>query len=242
MKNLIMRDSRVALLGIGAIMLASGTFAVATGDAFANPGSLIAQAISAISGRPVVLISRDANSPSGAVMTQGLRPLAIFSMRTNNVSRATTIKSLSVEIKTSGKAADSLVLSQPALTYRFCIEKGVSYGYGYKGTGGCGTRQIPLTKSDKPNTYVISAPFIVYPQQSGTLTVSAHPKYQKAGTGVASVRATVTGSGAVGDQCKSISYSKGGAKYGYQGKCVFLPVPLNTAHGLTLKVNRSYGY
>lgn len=245
------RSFRIAFLALGALVLVGGAFAFASGPILDEGNSLLASAAAAITGRPTILIGRDGASPAGNIPMGNNDTLAIFDIAVKRVTHWATVRYVSVYATISAEPSSPLSLSNIALTYQYCIPKGVTYGYGYTG-GGCNSMRIsPSSVSKEGSNYVLgfSGAIPIYPQQIyGAFSISAVPTYaytgrtQHANVGNARLQVKITGATASGDQCKwtwnSASYG-----YGYTG-CVAYNAIVNfqAPYGNRLTVIRPYGY
>ena len=252
-------------LGVGvatAVVLVGGSFAVASGASLGNPASYLAAVVTTISGKPVITITKNPQSPSGSITTGGERVVAMYDISVKRVSHFANVNSITIDVPVTGAAAAHLNLKNFSATYRYCIPSGVTYGYGYKG-GLCGN--IPMEISSpirEGNTYklVVRAAtpiptpiptatptpisysylkFPLYPEQSsGVLTIKAVPQYASGlSSSVASIRTAVKSISASADQCKIDTATN------TKVNCVsMVPGVILGKSTVVLTIQRSYGY
>ncbi|TAK58763.1 hypothetical protein EPO14_02975 [Patescibacteria group bacterium] len=228
-------------------VITGGSFFAVSGMAVADSNVLVANVLSSFSGRPTVIIARSAKSPTGSLVNDTSQILAVFDVKAMNVKWQATLNSFTVSIPVSGRQAPSLSVTDFALHYAYCVNEGVTYGYGYKG-GACGMMQSlePTSVSFiNGDTYVLvfkkDLP-IYLTQTTGTITIVGKPSYTRAGMQAVQLKASITSGSAVGDQCKTIRYGYKN-KYGYS-KCgnQIGAVNVGSAKGNLLTVKRPPGY
>ena len=236
-------------LGVGvvaAVVLIGGSFAVASGASLGNPASYLAAVVTTISGKPVITITKNPQSPSDSITTGGERVIAMYDISVKRVSHFANVNFITIDVPITGTAAAHLNLKNFSATYRYCIPSGVTYGYGYKG-GLCGN--IPMEISSpirEGNIYKLlvkaATPipkFPLYPEQSsGILTIKAVPQYASGlSSSVASIRTAVKSISASADQCKIDTATN------TKVNCVsMVPGVILGKSTVVLTVQRSYGY
>lgn len=238
---------KVLLSLLVAAVITGGSFFAVSGMALADSNALVANVLSSFSGKPTIIISRSSKSPTGSLVNGTSQVLAVFDVKATNVKWQATLNSFTVSIPLSGRQASSLEVTDFVLHYAYCINEGVTYGYGYKG-GACGMMQSlePTSVSFiNGDTYVLvfKKDLPVYlTQTTGTITIAGRPSYTKAGMQTAQLKASVVSGSGVGDQCKTIRYGYKN-KYGYS-KCGNQSATVNvgSAKGNLLTVKRPPGY
>ncbi len=248
-------NPKYLLAALAAVVLVGGSFSIASGLVSLNANALYANVLSAITGRPMLILSRDISSPTGAIRMGTQSQLAIYDVRATNVTHWATVNSVPLRVALSQSYKSPMSLSSISMQYTYCIPVGQTYGYGFRSNGCASMTLMPSYVSMNGNTYyaTFSMGIPVYPQQTtGTLAISATPAYaytaQATNTqsGNGSLEVTVSGINASGDQC---SWTYGfipqiqNYGYGYTG-CVSSPAISNviSASGNWLTVVRAYGY
>ncbi len=246
---------RLGALVIGALVLVGGAFATASGEVSGLPGSLFASAAATFSGKPTLIIKRDAQSSKGTLQMGKYQLLAQYKVVAKNVTHWATIQQISGQVVITAPSSSRLTISSPTITYYYCIPSGKTYGYGWTGTGNC--QSIKLTLSATPTyfnpvtnvyAYNFSGHVPVYPQASPSwLQVSAVPSYaytgsvKKTDAKDGKIQIQLLGVYATGDQCKTIHYGYKN-KYGYS-RCTNYSAIVNIVNnGRILTILRPYGY
>lgn len=194
-------------LTLAALLVVGSAFSAASGESPYSPSSLLASALSAVSGNALVSIARDTSSPRGPITVGTSQSIDVFKLSTRNVSMQATVKDLTMLVTLSGAASD-VAASDFRLVYRYCIPLGVTYGYGYQG-GACSESTLSPSGVEKVRTgYRLSftTPIVVYPEKSAaTLTLYAYPSFIATGSRNVAIRSSVTNATVTADQCKTIS-------------------------------------
>ncbi|MBI3572272.1 hypothetical protein HY091_01925 [Candidatus Kaiserbacteria bacterium] len=239
------RFGSAGTLFIIGLILAAGSFLLASGTTSAGGNSLLASIFFPFFSSSTVTISRDASSPWGTLANDSHQTLAVFSVRATGVTHGATVSGVRAKINVSGTTYTHLSVGAFSASYRYCTTAGTIYGYGYPG-GLCGIIWLPAflaRESDGVYTVSLDGSFPVYPnQQSGQLTILGTPHYTQAPSARGSVRATIESANATGDQCHTIHYGYKD-RYGYS-ECAPATVSVGTwwASGNTLPVSIPYGY
>lgn len=239
-------STKVFLSLLVAAVITGASFFVASGMALADSNVLVANVLSAFSGKPTIIISRSSQSPTGTLVNDVPQVLAVFDVKATNVKWQATLDSFTVSIPLSGRQASALSVTDFVLHYAYCIDAGVTYGYGYKG-GSCGLIQnlepVSVARNGDTYTLVFKKELPVYlTQTTGTITIAGKPSYTRAGMQAVQLKASIVSGSGVGDQCKTIRYGYKN-KYGYS-KCGNQSATVNvgSAKGNPLTVKRPPGY
>jgi|GEM_PF-1988730 hypothetical protein len=236
---------------IAAGVLVGGSFALASGSLIQSGNSLLASVAVAITGKPTVMIGRDASSPSGNIQMGSYDALAIFDISARNVTHWATVNYVPIQIAIRAAPSSPLTLSNIRITYNYCIPPGTLYGYGYRSSGCANVQLFPNSVTQNGSTYMLTLPggIPIYPEESsGTFTVYATPSYAFTGnatrpqSGNANLQVTITTVSASGDQCQW-TWIPSSASYGY-ANCVAAGAIINiwSGQGNVLTVIRPYGY
>jgi hypothetical protein len=239
------------LLGVAALAVFGGTFALASGSIIEGGNSFLAAAIASISGSPTVIIGRDAGSPSGTIYSGYTSELARFDVTAKNITHWASVNSVYGKATITLKAPSPMYLANVSAQYYYCIPPDKTYGYGWKGGGCASTPLSAYVDRDSSGNYTLSFALPhIYPQASPSyISIYGLPQYQYTGSysangaGNAKVQVSITSASATGDKCQTITYGLQGASYSYQGKCVASGATVNiTSPGNTLTIQRQYGY
>lgn len=238
-------DMRVGGALLVAVLIAGGSFAVASGQISGSPSNLLAAVFYSWSAKPMVAIYRSSNSPSGTITTGTSRTLAIFDVYSKNVSNWATLQSLTIDISIYGSSGKNLNATNFTVMYQYCIPSGVTYGYGYKG-GSCASVPIWVNSASRTASgyrLVLYSGTPIYPQASGQLYVRANLAYNLGGSAgdTSQLRASIVSGTAMGDQCRAYGWIPSSYSYGYS-QCVPIQANVLTGSGSSLNVQRSYGY
>lgn len=227
---------------VAAFILMGTSFALASGS-IAGSDSLLGAALSAVTSKPSVTITKAANSLTGGTSSGKNEKLAAFNITVKNVKWWATVQQVVVNIPITSSA---LVVSDFSATYSYCIPKGTSYGYGFAG-GSCSTKYLkPSIVERNGNTYklVFGVELPVFPEQgTGTFVISGTPKYTSIPVRDTSLSVNISSGLARGDSCKNITYGINKSRYGYT-KCSAVNASVITtyARGNSITVKRPYGY
>lgn len=236
------RSSKTPVLILAGLVLAGGSFYIASGS-IANGANSVAAAFLGIFGSsPVITISTTSTSPSGIISPGVNQNLAAFDVSVSNVRWQGSVTNVTTSIAITGQAASNVTMQNIAAHYTYCIPSGVTYGYGYKG-GSCGAilmQPVSNVRNGNVFTIVFSGTLPVYPQQSyGALIVSAQPSYTSAYTvGTPQIAVNVTSANAIGDQCNSPAGARAKISCGNTSATVML----FGARGNLLTLKNPYGY
>src|SRR3989344_4149905 len=83
---------KMGLLALGAVVLIGASFSVASGTIIESGNSIVAAVVTAISGKPTVLIGRSGDSPRGSIRMGVTSALAVYDVSAKNVTHGATIK------------------------------------------------------------------------------------------------------------------------------------------------------
>jgi hypothetical protein len=129
----------IALVAV-AVVIVGGSFYMASGS-LTNPGSLLASALSAITGKPTVFIGKDGGSPAGSVKAGTDQILAIFDISSKNTTNWVTLHSEGFKITITSSTASPITVVGLVVSYKYCVSANATYGYGWKG-GNCSGAKV----------------------------------------------------------------------------------------------------
>src|SRR3989344_5157960 len=223
----IIKDNyKLGALALAALVVASGSFALAGGQIAFQPGSFLAAVFGVLANKPQIVITKNLTSTSGTIPAMKDSPVATFDVKPFNVSYWATLRSLDIAVAINDASAKSpLTISDLFITYTYCVPQGKTYGYyfqdavkygvcaTYTSAPGTGAHKISILSADKTaEGYLLRVGFKqeIYPQQlPGILTIYARPAYKPTADGsivpstyVSSLRASIIGGSGGGDQCK----------------------------------------